>query len=107
MSNEGLTPSLPLFTPRFCGAFVSPFLEEGGEGVFRADGDDAAVVEPDSVEDELEKLTLGFRVFLIAPEDREVVEDLFRLVKVGERVGCTNSVVMRGAVLDVGWLEDG
>ena len=24
-----------------------------------------------------------------------------------QRVGCTNSVVVRGAVLDVGWLEDG
>src|SRR6266540_5289771 len=54
-------PSLPLFTPRFCGAFVSPLLEGGREGVFRPDGDDAAVVEPDSLEDELEKLTLGFR----------------------------------------------
>jgi len=36
-------------------------LEGGREGVFRPDGDDAAVVEPDSLEDELEKLTLGFR----------------------------------------------
>jgi hypothetical protein len=50
---------------------VAAFLEEGREGLFRSHGDHAATVEP---------------------EDRKVVEDLFRLVKVGEPLGIVRSI---------------
>jgi hypothetical protein len=58
-------------------------LEEGCECGLGADGDDATAVEPDAFEEELEELSFGFGVSFLAPEDREVVEDLFGLVEVG------------------------
>ncbi|HEX5246987.1 MAG TPA: hypothetical protein VFW41_07635 [Gaiellaceae bacterium] len=47
-----------------------------------------AVVEPDAFEHELEHVPFRFGVGVVAPEEGEVVEDLFGFVEVGERFGC-------------------
>jgi len=54
--------------------------------MFRPDGDDTAVVEPDAFADVLEHLTLRLAIGLVAPEDREVVRELLGLVEVRERL---------------------
>lgn len=54
--------------------------------MFRSHGDNAAVVEPDAFEQELEHLSLHLGIRLVAPEDREVVEELLRLVEVRDRL---------------------
>ncbi len=51
------------------------------------DGDDALLVQPYTLEDEREEVALGCWVCLPAPEDREVVEYLARLVEIGDRLG--------------------
>ncbi len=55
--------------------------------VLRAHGDDAAAVEPDALEDELQKVALRLRILFLAPEDREVVEHALGLAEVGQRLG--------------------
>ena len=56
--------------------------------VLRAHGDDAAAVEPDALEDELQKVALRLRILFLAPEDREVVEHALGLAEVGQRLRC-------------------
>jgi hypothetical protein len=68
--------------------FSARVLEEGREGGFRLDRDDAALVEPDLLEEQAEQLALGVGVGLQAPEDAEVVEHLAGLLEVGDWVRC-------------------